>query len=156
MILDTVRPRVPFFGLIVVLAMVLGLSVGSSTSAGDTNPYYDPCAGNPYYYDSTDCYYGYYGGVGALGGKRPFASLNLGKKCHKAKFKVRPFFRDGVVLWSTVWAAKKKIKKLSSGPYVYTVNAKKLAKNKKFNVKLYVIFSTGDKFYLKAKFKTCK
>jgi hypothetical protein len=154
--LDAIRPRIPIIGALVVLTLALGLAVGSATSAADSNPYYEPCSGNPYYYDSTDCYYAPGGTVGQSGVKRPFASLNLGKKCHKAKFKVRPVFRDGVVLWSTVWAAKKKIKKLTSGPFVYTVNAKKLKKGKKFKVKLYVIFSTGDKFYLKAKFKTCK
>ncbi|MBJ7354154.1 MAG: hypothetical protein JHC98_04955 [Thermoleophilaceae bacterium] len=153
--LDALRPRIPFFGTLIALAVVAALSIGAAASSGESNPYYDPCAGNPYYYDSTDCYYGY-GGVGQSGSKRPFAALNLGKKCHKAKFKVRPIFRDGVVLWSTLWAAKKKVKRLSAGPYVFTVNAKKLKKGKKFNVKLFVIFSTGDKFYLKTTFKTCK
>lgn len=153
--LDALRPRIPFFGVLLVLAAVLAISVGATSSSAVENPYYDPCAGNPYYYDSTDCYYGP-GSVNQSGTRRPFAALNLGKKCHKAKFKVRPIFRDGVVLWSTVWAAKKKLKKLTSGPFVYTVDAKKLKKGKKFNVKLFVYFSTGDKFYLKATFKTCK
>ncbi|MGK2877880.1 MAG: hypothetical protein ACSLFF_04825 [Solirubrobacterales bacterium] len=137
------------------MIIALALSVGTATSSSAGNPYYDPCAGNPYYYDSSDCYYGY-GSLGASGGKRPFAALNLGKKCHKARFKVRPIFRDGVVLWSTVWAARKKIRTLRGGPFTYTVNANKLKKGKRFNVKLFVIFSSGDKFYLKATFKTCK
>ena len=155
--LDAIRPRVPFFWVLPVLVIALALVFGSASAPAASNPY-DPCDGNPYYYDTSSCYYGVGVGGGDTGSgvKRPFASLKLGKKCHKAKFKIRPVFRDGVVLWSTLWAAKKKVKKLSSGPYVYTVNAKKLKKGKKYNVKIFVVFSTGDKFYLKSSFRTCK
>jgi hypothetical protein len=62
---------------------------------------------------------------------------------------------DGLVLRATAWATGKKIASPTGPSFSFRVPLKNLKTGKSYNVKLFVLFTTGEAKFVKAKFKTC-
>lgn len=127
--------------------ILLALAFGAQTSnAACDNPYAEP------YYES-NC-----GGSGAVPPPAPVVpktvSIKISKACKKKSFRVRPVISGGIVSRVTAWSPGKKFAKLKA-PYSFRVQVKKLRKGKKYRVKFWVRFTTGESEFVTAKFKTC-
>lgn len=126
-----------------------GQLITITVQATASKKWFDPYSCNPYY---ANC---------SPGGNPPHKPkkhliFKFSTKCKRSNFVVKPKISGGTVRWAKLYAGKKQIKKLTRGPYRFTVPVKKFRKGKKQNLKLRVLFTDGSAVVKNASVKRCR
>lgn len=126
-----------------------GQLITITVQATATKRWFDPYACNPYY---TTC---------SPGGAPPHKPkkhvvFKFGKKCKATNFRFTPKVSGGTVRWMKLTAGKKSIKKLTRGPFRFTVPVKKFKKGKKQKLKLTTLFTDGSTLVARSSIRRCR
>lgn len=82
--------------------------------------------------------------------------LKLSKKCRVKNFSFRPRFSGGTVRWAKLHAGKRLVKRLTKGPFRFTVPVRTFKKGKKQKLKLTTLFTDGSAVVVHTSVKRCK